>query len=77
MGMLWDQRTVATTSYLQEFVSCVDYVQIQDMELLILCVNYHVNIRADSGYGIVDFECLWVVVVCRVVYRVLKSGFMN
>ena len=42
-----------------------------------LSVNYHVNIRADSGYGIVDFECLWVIVVCRVVYRVLKSGFMN
>ena len=41
-----------------------------------LCVNYHVNIRADSGYGIVVFECLWVIVVCRVVYRVLKSGFV-
>ncbi len=32
---------------------------------------------ADSGHGIVDFDCLWVIVVCRVVYRVLKSGFMN
>ncbi len=36
----------------------------------------NLKIRADSGYGIVDFECLWVIVVCRVVYRVLKSGFV-
>ena len=31
---------------------------------------------ADSGHRIVDFESLWVVVVCRVVYRVLKRGFV-
>ena len=37
----------------------------------------YLKIRADSGYGIVNFECLLVIVVCRVVYRVLKSGFMN
>ena len=30
---------------------------------------------ADSGHGIVVFECLWVIVVCRVVYRVLKKWF--
>ena len=32
--------------------------------------------HADSGYGIVVFKCLWVIVVCRVVYCVLKSGFV-
>ncbi len=32
---------------------------------------------ADSGHRIVDFESLWVVVVCRVVYIVFKSGFVN
>ena len=49
---------VVATSCISVFVSHVDYVQMQDMELSILSVNYHVKDRADSGHGIVDFECL-------------------
>ena len=44
------------TSCLLLFVSRVDYVQIQDMELLILRVNYHAKDRADSGHEIVDLS---------------------